>query len=51
MARLTALQLYRYLPAKNCGKCGESTCMAFAMKLIEREKVAPDCTELTKEGL
>ena len=50
MARLTALQLYRYLPAKNCGKCDEATCMAFAMKLIERESEACDCPELTEEG-
>ncbi len=51
MVRLTALQLYSYLPKKNCGKCGEDTCMAFAMKLIEREKQASDCPELTEDGL
>lgn len=51
MARLTALQLYRYLPAKNCGRCDEATCMAFAIRLIERTKKAADCPELTDEGL
>ena len=51
MARLTALQLYKYLPGLNCGKCDESTCMAFAIQLIERKKKAGDCTELTEEGL
>jgi acetyl-CoA decarbonylase/synthase complex subunit gamma len=51
MARLTALQLYKYLPAKNCGKCDEATCMAFAIQLLERKKKAFDCPELTDEGL
>ncbi len=51
MARLTALQLYKYLPAKNCGRCDEATCMAFAIRLLEREKKAVDCPELTDNGL
>jgi len=51
MARLTALQLYKYLPAKNCGECGETTCMAFAIQLLERKKKARDCPELTEKGL
>lgn len=51
MARLTALQLYKYLPAKNCGKCDESTCMAFAIQLLERKKKVFDCPELTGKEL
>ncbi|HIE33619.1 MAG TPA: acetyl-CoA decarbonylase/synthase complex subunit gamma [Candidatus Altiarchaeales archaeon] len=49
MARLTSLQIYEYLPKKNCGKCGEDTCIAFAMKLYEREKNPLECTEFTEE--
>ncbi len=45
MKRLTALQVYGYLPKKNCAKCGEDTCMAFAIKLLEREKKPTDCPE------
>ncbi|MBU4266691.1 MAG: acetyl-CoA decarbonylase/synthase complex subunit gamma [Candidatus Altiarchaeota archaeon] len=45
MKRLTALQVYGYLPKKNCAKCGEDTCMAFAIKLLEREKKPADCPE------
>ncbi len=51
MARLTALQLYKYLPAKNCGRCDETTCMAFAIQLLDRKKKASNCPELTEEGL
>ncbi len=51
MARLTALQLYKYLPATNCGKCEEKSCMAFAVKLVEREEDPKNCQDLTPEGL
>lgn len=46
MARLTALQLYKYLPGTNCGKCEEGTCMGFAVKLVEKEQVPDNCPEL-----
>lgn len=29
------MQIYRLLPRTNCGKCGCSTCMAFAAELLE----------------
>jgi ArsR family metal-binding transcriptional regulator len=28
-----ALQIYQLLPRTNCGKCGETTCMAFALRV------------------
>ncbi|ODS39263.1 MAG: hypothetical protein A7316_06010 [Candidatus Altiarchaeales archaeon WOR_SM1_86-2] len=46
MARLTALQLYKYLPGTNCGKCEEKTCMGFAVKLVEKEEIPDNCPEL-----
>jgi len=45
MKRLTALRLYEYLPKKNCGKCEEDTCMAFAIGLLERAKRPEECPE------
>ncbi|MHC1597228.1 MAG: (Fe-S)-binding protein, partial [Methermicoccaceae archaeon] len=30
------LEVYKYLPQTNCGECGETTCMAFAARLIDR---------------
>ena len=54
MARLTALQLYKYLPGTNCGECEEGTCMGFAVKLVDKEEVPGNCTQLTgkkKENL
>lgn len=51
MPRLTALQLYKLLPKTNCGKCSEKTCMAFAMKLMEKGVKPEDCAELKGEKL
>ena len=45
-ASLTALQLYRLLPGGNCGKCGEPTCLAFAVKLAEEEASLEQCSPL-----
>jgi len=45
-AGLTALQLYRLLPGGNCGKCGEPTCLAFAVKLAEEEATLDRCSPL-----
>ena len=45
-ASLTALQLYRLLPGGNCGKCGEPTCLAFALKLAEEEATLDGCLPL-----
>jgi len=40
---LRPLDVYKHLPGTNCAKCGEVNCMAFAAKLIEREKKIEDC--------
>lgn len=32
--QLTALQIYKGLPATNCKECGEPSCLAFAAKLL-----------------
>lgn len=33
---LRPLDVYKLLPQTNCGKCGETTCMAFAAKVADR---------------
>jgi len=45
-AGLTALQLYRLLPGGNCQKCGEPTCLAFAVKLAGEEATLEKCSPL-----
>lgn len=44
--QLTALVLYKLLPGTNCGKCGELTCLAFAVKLQSAERNVMACDEL-----
>lgn len=44
------LDIFKLLPGKNCKECGEATCMAFALKLINDEVEWKQCLLLfTKE--
>lgn len=45
---LRPLDVYKYLPQTNCGECGESSCMAFAAKLIERQVSVEKCSPLSE---
>ena len=47
--QLGPLDLYAYLPKTNCGKCGEKTCMAFAMKVLNEGKKLSDCPVLAED--
>jgi ArsR family metal-binding transcriptional regulator len=38
-----ALEIYKRLPGTNCGKCGQKTCMAFAMSLWSGNGSPSDC--------
>jgi acetyl-CoA decarbonylase/synthase gamma subunit (EC 2.1.1.-) len=40
------LEAYKFLPATNCGECGEPTCMAFAAHLIDRSHKLTDCAPI-----
>lgn len=40
-----------FLPKTNCRKCGEPTCMVFAIRLVEGAKDASVCTELADSSL
>ena len=44
------LEVYTYLPKLNCGKCQESTCLAFATKLIKNETKPRRCLHLYEKG-
>lgn len=41
--QLGLLQVYNFLPKKNCKKCGEQSCMAFAAKLSKFDAEIDDC--------
>ncbi|HLB70264.1 MAG: 4Fe-4S binding protein [Candidatus Methanoperedens sp.] len=45
----TVMELYKLLPKTNCKKCGESTCMAFAVALLSRKKKVSECTPIIEE--
>ena len=46
---ITPMEVYKLLPKTNCKKCGEQTCMAFAFKVINREKQIEECSPLFEE--
>ena len=44
--KLTPLDVYKLLPGTNCGKCGEPSCMAFAVKLAAGDEPLSRCVEI-----
>ena len=44
--QLSAIQIFKGLPATNCKACGESTCFAFAAKLLTEKASVLACTPL-----
>ena len=44
--RMPTLRIYSLLPKTNCRRCGESSCMAFAVKLFTMERLPSDCPVL-----
>jgi ArsR family metal-binding transcriptional regulator len=47
--KVTALQIYGWLPKTNCKACGEATCLAFAIKLLQGEQKLSKCVPLSTE--
>jgi acetyl-CoA decarbonylase/synthase complex subunit gamma len=43
------MSVLKLLPMNNCGDCALPTCTAFAVKLIDGEKVIEDCPALTSD--
>ncbi|MBN1459709.1 MAG: acetyl-CoA decarbonylase/synthase complex subunit gamma [Armatimonadetes bacterium] len=51
---LTGLDIFKQLPKTNCGDCGVPTCLAFAMKLAQKQATLDQCphvSEASKEAL
>jgi ArsR family metal-binding transcriptional regulator len=48
-AELKALDIFKLLPGTNCKKCGELTCLAFAVKLVGRDTEIIRCDPLFSE--
>ena len=50
LSKIGPLSIYNCLPQTDCGECGESTCMAFAMKLLSGESKLNECMLLHEMG-
>ncbi len=51
---LSGVEIFKLLPKTNCKKCGHPTCLAFAMKLAQRQvslDLCPDVSEEAKQKL
>lgn len=46
--KISPMDIYKLLPKENCKECGYSTCMAFAVKMLEKKAYLADCTPLKK---
>ena len=45
-AALQPLEVYQLLPRSNCRRCGEQTCLAFAIRLVQSEVGLEECPAL-----
>ena len=47
---LTGVEIFKLLPKTNCKKCGQPTCLAFAMKLAQRQVSLDQCPDVSEES-
>jgi len=47
---LTGVEIFKLLPKTNCKKCGHPTCLAFAMKLAQRQATLDSCPDVSDEA-
>lgn len=47
---LTGVEIFKLLPKTNCKKCGFPTCLAFAMKLAQRQVSLDACPDVSEEA-
>ncbi len=47
---LTGVEIFKLLPKTNCKKCGHPTCLAFAMKLAQRQTTLDLCPDVSDEA-
>ena len=46
----TAIEIFKHLPKKNCGKCNFPTCLAFAMQIANSKAKLEDCPFISEEA-
>jgi hypothetical protein len=46
---MNAVEIYKKLPKKNCGKCRQKTCMPFAFSLLSGDADLSECPELSED--
>jgi len=47
---LTGLDIYKLLPKTNCKECGLPTCLAFAMKLAQKQTTLDKCPHVSEDA-
>jgi acetyl-CoA decarbonylase/synthase complex subunit gamma len=47
---LSGVEIFKMLPKTNCKKCGHPTCLAFAMKLAQRQISIDACPDVSPEA-
>ncbi|GAB4347500.1 MAG: acetyl-CoA decarbonylase/synthase complex subunit gamma [Candidatus Abyssubacteria bacterium] len=47
---LTGLDIYKLLPKTNCGECKSPTCLAFAMRVAQKQASIEQCPHVTEEA-
>jgi len=47
---LSGVEIFKLLPKTNCKKCGHPTCLAFAMKLAQRQASLDLCPDVSEEA-
>jgi acetyl-CoA decarbonylase/synthase, CODH/ACS complex subunit gamma len=45
---LTAMDIFKLLPRTNCRKCGQATCLAFAMLIAQKKAKLEDCPDVSE---
>jgi acetyl-CoA decarbonylase/synthase complex subunit gamma len=47
---LSGLEIYKLLPKTNCKECGQPTCLAFAMRLAQKQAELSACPYVSEES-
>jgi acetyl-CoA decarbonylase/synthase complex subunit gamma len=47
---LTAMDIFKLLPRTNCRKCGQPTCLAFAMLIAQKKAKLEDCPDVSEDA-
>ena len=43
------IDIYKKLPGNNCGECGETTCMALALRVKSAQRKISECPYVKQE--